>query len=322
MSENEIHQLSKIPYLDITNLEGRYVSTGIFHESGQWRMWIPTDDMLVEIKAWPSESFYFSAHAESEQDMYFHHLDFIAQRASFPNLRKPILGLHDDIFNLSASLAKITHLHSSRDAIGTGLGRMMVTEVEYIFSVCRSIFDLLQEIAHYLWERIQLHNQDISKKPLKLTFSKMVLYNGKVTTEELLTKRFGLPSQLAAYYVRHSKFFLTLREFRDNVIHRGSQVQHIFSSDDGFLVQHALKPFSDMNIWRDEEKQPNNLVPLLPALGVVINNTLAACEDFSTTIEALIQFPPPIAPGMMFLMRGYFNEIFINTLLDAQNRIS
>jgi hypothetical protein len=59
---------------------------------------------------------------------------------------------------------------------------------------------------------------------------------------------------------------MTLVEFRDNVIHRGSQVQTIFSSETGFLIQHSLKPFSDMTIWSEEEKQPNNLVPLFLAL--------------------------------------------------------
>jgi hypothetical protein len=66
-------------------------------------------------------------------------LDFIAQRASFSELQKPILGLRDDVFNLSASLAKISHLHATKDIVGPGVSRMAVTEIEYLFSVCRSV---------------------------------------------------------------------------------------------------------------------------------------------------------------------------------------
>lgn len=322
MDHIDISKLSTIPYLDLSNLHGRFISTLMFYDGGVWRMWISVGDQLVEIKAWPAESFYFSVEPESPFDICFHFLDFIAQRASFSELQKPILGLRDDVFNLSASLAKISHLHTTRDIVGAGVSRMVVTEVEYLFSVCRSIFDLLQEIASALWETISLHDSSVKKKSLKKTFSKMVLFQGRSSTEQELAERFGLPQPLAAYYVRNAEFFMTLREFRDNIVHRGSQVQTIFSSDAGFLVQHSLKPFSNMNIWSDEEKQPNDLVPLLPALGIVIHKTLSACEDFSSTIEKIIQFPAPIVPSMRFFMRGYFNETFSSTLRDAYERLT
>lgn len=317
-----ISKLSTIPYLDLSNLHGRFISTLMFYDSGVWRMWITAGDQLLEVKAWPAETFYFSVEPESPFDICFHFLDFIAQRASFYELQKPILGLRDDVFNISASIAKISHLHATRDIIGAGVSRMVVIEVEYLFSVCRSIYDLLQEIASALWETISIHDSSVKKKPLKETFSKMVLFQGRSSTETELTERFGLPQPIAAYYVRNAEFFMTLREFRDNIIHRGSQVQTIFSSDAGFLVHHSLKPFSNMNVWSDEEKQPNDLVPLLPAIGIVIHKTLCACEDFSSTIEKIIQFPEPIVPSMKFFMRGYFNETFSSTLRDANERLT
>lgn len=322
MTDIELTKLSVIPYLDTSNFQGRFISTLTFYDAGNWRMWIPADDQLIEVKAWPAEAFYFSVEPESSNDLCLHFLDFIAQRASFLKLQKPILGLRDDVFNLSASLAKISHFHATKGVVGTGVSRMVVTEIEYLFSICRSIFDLLQEIAYTLWETIQLHDSSVKKKPLKETFSKMVLFGGRESTSEELTNRFGLPQPLADYYTRNAKFFMVLRDFRDNIVHRGSQIQTIFSSDSGFLIQHSLKPFSNMKIWREEEKQPNELVPLLPAIGVVIHNTLSACEDFSATIEQIIQFPPPIVPGMRFFMRGYFNEIFSATLRDATNRLT
>lgn len=322
MANIDLSKLSVIPYLDIPNLNGRFISTLTFHDAGAWRMWIPAGDQLVEIKGWPAESFYFAAEPESATDICFHFLDFIAQRASFSELQKPILGLRDDVFNLSASLAKILHLQTTKDIVGQGVSRMVVTEIEYLFSVCRSVFDLLQEIASTLWESINLLDSSVKKKPLKETFSKMVLFQGKASTEKELIARFGLPQPLAAYYVRNSEFFITLREFRDNVIHRGSQVQTIFSSETGFLIQHSLKPFSGMEIWREEEKQPNNLVPLIPAVCAIIHKTLSACEDFSSTIEQIIEFPSQIAPNMRFYMRGYFNETLSAALRDANSRLT
>ena len=322
MTQIDITKLSTIPYLDISDLHGRFISTLIFYDDGTWRTWIQAGDQLVEIKAWPAETFYFSVEPERPTDICFHFLDFIAQRASFNELQKPILGLRDDIFNLSTSLAKISHLYTTRDLAGKGVSRMVVTEVEYLFSICRSIFDLLQEIASALWQTIQLNDSSVKKKALKKSFSDMVRFENRVSTEQELMDRFGLPQPLAAYYVRHAEFFMSLREFRDNVIHRGSQVQPIFLSEAGFLIQHSLKPFSNMAIWRIEEKQPNNLVPLFPALSIVVYKTLLACEDFSSTIEEVIQFPSKIAPNMRLFMRGYFNESFSAALNDANIRLT
>jgi hypothetical protein len=314
-------KLSQIPYLDIANLQGRFISTLTFHDAGKWRMWLMAGDQLLEVKAWPAEACYFSSAPEAVHDIYFHFLDFIAQRASFDSIQKPILGLRDDIFNLSASIAKIAHLHATRDALKTGVSRMVITEVEYIFSVCKSIFDLLQEIICVLWHSTRLLDIAVEKKPLKETFAKTILHGGRVSTAEELRSRFGLPASVSDFYVRHAEFFMTLRDFRNNIIHRGSQFQTIYSAESGFLVNDSIRPFSSMKIWREEEKDPNGLAPLVPALGVVIRNTLAACEDFSLTVQQVIQFPPPIAPGMKFYMRSYFNEAFSAVLEDANERV-
>jgi hypothetical protein len=322
MSNVDLADLSKIPYINVKNLQGRFISTLMFHDAGAWRMWTHAGGELVEINAWPAEAFYFSAGPECSHDIYFHFIDFIAQRASYPDIQRPILGLRDDILNLSASVSKIAHLHTARNIIGSGVSRLVVTDVEYIFSVCRSIFDLLQEIICILWNSVQLTDRSVLKKPLKKTFSDTIQFKGAISTLGELASRFGLPQPLAEFYVRNSRFFMTLRAFRDNIIHHGSQVQTIFSDEQGFFIRESMRPFSTMNIWRENERQPNDLFPLLPALGVVIRNTIAACEDFSSTIENIVSFPPPIVPGMKLFMRGYFNECFTEILRDANDRVA
>lgn len=322
MSSVKTQSLSDIPYLNLKEIHGRFIASLTFRDAGEWRMWISTGDGLIAVKAWPAEAFYFSKDAESDTDIYLHFLDFIAQRASFSELKKPFSGLHDDILNLAASIAKVEHLNATRDSIGTGVSRMVVTEVEYLFAVCRSIFDLLQEISFAIWNTIQLTDQSIPKKPLKESFSKMVLFQGREATAEELTSRFGLPKQWADYYVRNGEFFLTLREFRDSIVHRGTQVQTIFAGEDGFLVRRSMKPFSNMAVWKENEVRPNDLVPLLPALGVVVHKTLSACEDFSHTLEHVIQFPEPLVPGMKLFMRSFFNEAFSMVISDANQRLT
>lgn len=321
MTNVELTKLASIPYIDVPNLQGRVISSLTFYDAGEWRMWIAADDQLIVVKGWPEEAFYFAAQPESITDVYLQFFDFIAQRVSLPNLQEPIRGLRDDIFNLAASLAKISHLHAARLEIGSGVSRMVATEVEYLCSTCRSIFDLLQEIACEIWKTTALHDSSIRKRPLKETFSKMILFHGRATEQEELAERFGLPRPLTAYYMRHAEFFLALRDFRNGIVHCGSQVQTIFSGDAGFLIHRALKPFKNLDIWRDEEKLPNELVPLFPVLGIVVHKTVIACDDFGSTLEQVIEFPSPIVPGMKFFMRGYFNDILSATLRDAEDRL-
>lgn len=321
MASINVAKLAAIPYLDVTNLGGRTITSLTFHDNGAWRHWIEAGDQLIELRAWPAESVYFSKAEAAPNDIAFHFLDFMSQQACFPQIMPALFGIRDDYFNLSSSLAKIKHLHATRVDVGNGCSRMVVSEVEYVFLVCRSIFDLLQEIAQKLWDAINLLDTSVKKKPLKSSFNAMTQFEGKPATREALARRFGLPSPLADYYVRWQDFFGLLRDFRDNVVHRGSQVQTIFTGESGFLISKFLKPFHDLDVWRDVERQPNDLVPLMPALGVVVYKTLEACDDFSQTLSSTFLFPPPIVPEMRLFMRGYFNDVLASTLRDAGERL-
>jgi hypothetical protein len=51
MDNIEISKLSAIPLLGYFSLHGRFISTLMFYDAGEWRMWISAGDQLVEIKA-------------------------------------------------------------------------------------------------------------------------------------------------------------------------------------------------------------------------------------------------------------------------------
>ncbi|MFM0179032.1 hypothetical protein PQR52_11230 [Paraburkholderia aspalathi] len=317
---------TSIPFLDLTNLQGRIVMSGFFHDGHQWRIWAPTGaGQLVELKIVDlAEGFYFAKQPQSPTDAHFVFMEFVAQHASFPELRHAIVGIMDDMSNLSASLSKLQVLHESRKAVGGGVAKMAATEVEYILSVCRSLFDLLQEVIRNLWEKVTITDQSITKRSMKKnsTFADIALSNGSPTTAGKLTEKYGLPPPLAEFYISVAPFFLELRTIRDNLIHRGSQVQHIFSDDTDFLISGHLRPFESMKIWRDDERKPNNVVPLRPALNSIVYRTLGVCERFSEVMRQNFQLPPPLVPEMHLFMRGYFNESFLNAMTDAMHRES
>jgi hypothetical protein len=313
MIEVKLTDLKEIPFLDVTNLQGRALSVLNFYTKGKWEMWILINKEIKKMRMEPIETLYFTDKPESKNDIYLHFLDFLVQRASFPSIRKPLSGLNTDFLNLAAALAKFDLFHRERKSLKTGVSRMVSTEIEYIFSVCKSIFDLLQEIISKLWKTVSLFDEKAKKQLLPETFSKIISSLGENGEAGSLVSKYGLPLPLAEFYARNSDFFITLRDFRDNFSHRGSSIDIIFSTDQGFAVQETLMPFAKFGVWTDEHKQ-NKLCSLRPAIGYVIQQTITACEDFSRTIASVVKFPPPIAPGLDLYMRGHFTDYLIKNV--------
>lgn len=322
MSKGSIVTLNEIPFFNLSQAGGKFLRTLSFFVGGEWRIWFSLGDgRYVESHGWPAEGCYFGEVSERETDVYLHFIDFIAQKASYTEISRAFNGLYDDYFNLSSSLAKISHIHKTKDVLGHGDARMVVTEVEYFFSICRSMIDLFQEIACELWGKLTLYVDFLpEKKPLRKSFREMVLYKGRLTNKEELQARFGLPESWANFYLKHAEFFLQIRKFRDNIVHNGSQVQTIFSGEHGYLVNLNFKPFGDMQVWRETDKVTNDLVPLMPALGMVAFKTLLVCEEFAAMMESSFEFPEPLVPGMRMYSRGYFDEHFTAVLGDARQR--
>ncbi|MGF6571593.1 hypothetical protein ABH945_003714 [Paraburkholderia sp. GAS333] len=321
MSTIDASHLSVIPYLDMSSVDGRFISSATFFAEGQWRMWVPAEDRFLELKiVEPVEMFYWSKAPQSNHDVYIQLLDFVAQQAALPGLEHAVTGMMDDVLNMTILPAKIDVLHASRNSVGSGIRRMVTTEVEYLFSLCRSLFDLLQEIIAGVWKTVMLHDKTVVKRPLKGSFREMVVFEGKPVTSQLLESRFGLPTLIAQTYVGASRFFLDLKTMRDNLVHHGSQVQTIFDGEDGFLIAGHLRPFASIAIWQEEEKQPNNLVPLLPALTTMIYGTLAVCGAFSHAMEQTIGCPPPLVPGMKLFLRCPLSERFLAAMQDCADR--
>ena len=319
MSHIKYDQLSKIRHLDVANINDRTLSSLTFFADGEWEVWFSTDEgQLLKIIAKPAEAFYFGDRPELDSDLYFPFLDFMVQRASYPEVMKLLFGLKDDLFNLSASLRKVGFLYEQRDKLNHGVSRMVISEIEYIFTTCRSMFDLLQEIIAKLWSGIKLIDENIQKKSLPDTFSKMVLRDNKPISAEEIARLSKIPTPMAEFYARSSDFFCTLRKFRDIVMHGGSSVDTVFVGERDFMVRADLSPFAKTSIWEKADSHPNNLRDLTPALTAVVCETLG---DFSEVFGTIIAFPPPLFPRMNYYMRGYFNDHLSAVASDYGRRI-
>lgn len=301
--------LQQIPFIDHANINGRIIRSLSFYSDGEWHFWLNTERGLFKIKGTPGEALYFGEEPEREDDIHLHFIDFICQRAYWSSVTKPVEGLISDVYNVAASLAKLsllaTHAH---DQSRMGLSRMVTTELEYLFSTCRSMFDLLQETIAALWKTVRLLDESITKRSLPTSFSDVVFKAGRPQTAAEIQQRYGLPQDLALFYEESTPFFTQLRSFRDNIIHRGSTFEVVYVTERGFAVHEKLRPFCDFGVWDEPHKLPNGLCSLRPAASYVVLRTLEACDRFSRRLESCIQFPPPIAPGFRIFVRGFCNH--------------
>ncbi|MBA9063156.1 hypothetical protein GGQ91_002544 [Methylobacterium fujisawaense] len=277
-------------------------------------------EQFVEVHAWPAEAFYWSAEPASEHDHAFLFFNFIAQSANHNSVMRSFKAIQDDYLNIAASLNKISLIHrtsSSHD----GSPRLAATEVEYLLTTCRSIFDLLQEIISKFWSNVKLATEAVKKKNLPLTFSDITLHANNRRTAEEIEGKFRLPPPIAQCYVRNSAVFQRIRDFRDNIIHRGYHMQIIFWDEKEFLIEKKFGPFKDLDIWHADEVGQNQLASLSAVLNMIVQATLSACDDFALTFYQTIGFPPPTVPNMYLFMRGFHGEHITSALADAGKRI-
>lgn len=294
--------------MDHANINGRTIRSLSFYSDGEWHFWLTTERGLFKSKGTPGEALYFGKDPEREDDIHLHFIDFICQRAYWSSVEKPVEGLISDVYNLAASLAKLSLLAThARDQDRMRLRRMVNTELEYLFSTCRSMFDLLQETIAALWKTVRLLDESVVKRPLPLAFSDVLLKSGRPLTVAEIQQRYGLPQELALFYEESAPFFTQLRSFRDNIIHRGSTFDMVYVTENGFAVHERLRPFCDFGVWNEPHKLPNGLCSLRPVASYVVLRTLEACDRFSRLLESCIQFPPPIAPGFRVFVRGFCN---------------
>lgn len=317
-------EADKLPHLRTDQLHGRCLLLLPLWDGEKWKMWITRPDgTILPIPVNDAvHSDYLAQNAARSDDIYLPFIDFMMQRASWPDVEHWFRAIRDDLHNLGTALAKIDFFFDHRDDID-GVTRFVATEVEYIFTVCRSAFDLLQETIKRLWAD-HTHFLDealrAAKKQLKKSFSQMVLAGNEPCSAQQIQERFGLLPELAEFYAGAAPFFLQLRDHRDGVIHGGATHEVIFDTERGFAVEDSLEPFASWGVWRNTEPfNKNGLVSLRPALAHLVYQTFRTCNAFTDAMARTIKFPPEIAPGLRLFIRGQHNAALLKAgeILDS-----
>jgi len=304
-----VEELKQVPFFNAAAWNpSRYLSCLTFYAKGEWHFWIPTPDGLRKLIATPVQAQYFGDSPERPTDQYFALLNLMAQRASYSGEYWLARGIWEDFQNLAASLAKM-RLFFDVSTSPREVGRFTQTELEYIIFVCRSIFDLLQELVAAQWERIELFDKSKKKQKLPPSFRSVLFHEGKLQNAEQIANKYGLPMVMAEWYVQQAEFFLLLRDIRDKMTHSGRElVEFLFVTERGFAILRDERPWCQFHDWPEECELPNRLVPLRPVVCAIIKKVIGTCDSFAHMLEKTIQLPGELFPGMIFYSRGYHDH--------------
>lgn len=303
----KLDDLAKTSFLKCTQIDERTIPLqSCFNDDGEWEMWFPSSSGLVRVQGdGPVEGPYFAKKAVKNGDGFLEFINWILKRAYFNEIVGLENSILEDIQNLGASIDKIDFFHrcwlKDKSQIES---RYVATEIEYIFKVCRSIFDLLQEISQIIWRRFKYLDDEAAKKELKKSFADIVLCRGVIRTIKELVHRFQIPEQLAQFYYQQSEFFVWLRNYRDKIVHSGKGVDLVVITKKGFAIATDKEPFSSLSIWNDKNTQPNNLGSVRAVCAYAVLNTIKALEAYAYTIQRLMKFPEDIAPNHKIFIRG------------------
>lgn len=304
----------QIPFLDMTAWStDRYVSNLTFYVKGEWHLYVWNGkDKFINLRGTPIEAGYLGDAPERPSDQCFPLFNLIAQKASFKEMHMFAGGIWEDFQNLATSLAKIDLFFETSKIKGKETNRFVATEIEYIVGVCRSIFDLMQEMLSQYWERIALHDKSITKKQLPKSFASVLFSSSKLRTGEQIAHKYGLPATFANWYLTNAKHFSWIKSVRDRMIHSGSQsVEMLFATERGYAVKKDEKFWSDIYTWPKVAELYNDLYPIRPAIcrliWLTINSTTTLAEMLETTFEC----PKPMFPTLKYYSRGFYDNVFV-----------
>jgi hypothetical protein len=305
-------ELAKIPYLGENGARGP-IPLLPFWDGASWHLWLPQNDgTLFEMKPIDARRVEYIAKtpaAPTDFSMLF--VDFMCQHANWPGVHPHYRAVLNDLHNLGTCVAKIDYFWSARDAIGHPATDFVLTELNYLLIVSRTLFDHLHEALSTIWhDHVLLVDAELQtrKKQRKLpkSFAAIVLEGKKVIRSAAqIADRFLLPPKLSEAYAEAGSFFSAVRDARDRIAHGLGQREIVYATPRGWCISPSDGFFAHFDIWNDSHRYNKSVVSLRPLIAHLVFRTAEISGMLVHAFAQDIRFPAPPAPGYQIFLRGY-----------------
>lgn len=263
-----------------------------------------------------SNGFYFSLNKKDGNDTYIKYIDFIYQKTPCfsSNIANKILS---DIMNLLISLAKIDFFDKLDNSYNLNPSDFLLTEIEYILIVCRSLFDLLQEFINFSLSCFK-YTYDGGKTFKKISNLPQSFFDLANNDPESLIKKYKLPPFIFDFYDRYKKFFKYLRDMRNDIIHYGKTDLEgkIYKLDDKGFVFSIRDNINFANFAKDfnllGENDLQTISPILPVVAYIIFISIESLSEFVKILEneKFFQQISDIAPKYKVYYRSEYSKYY------------
>lgn len=253
MTSVSIDGLAKVPYISNVPRDGRTVRLQPFwdRDAGEWVPLHPVGGSLMRLRAEPVSGLYWGQEPENTTaDLYIPLCNLIHQHVSWPSVAGSIRGLEEDFHNLGAVLNNYQLISNAAISSQPAATHMIATELEYLLSIVRSMYDGLQSVCRNLAMLIKRPNALERRLIADLpgSFAGIALSGKTVRSEDEMISRFQLPSALARFYHEEGPVFEILRSVRGDIEHYGASTGIVVNVDRGLAMLAAGK-----QSWQEQE---------------------------------------------------------------------
>jgi hypothetical protein len=314
-------EMEKVFYINSAAIGGRTTNLLPLWDGEQWHSWFPIGGgKLIKIQMHDvAQGDYFAERAKSEGDLFIPFVDLMWQRASWPEAVPLIQAIEGGFLRMATCMAKLKHAFLTQNSMPDGaLTNFAATEIEYLTVLCRTVFDLLQELIMKLWKKVRLTDAEAERtrkgRSLPDTFSKMCLQDKAIPySAGEIEAKFGLPPVMAQQYAKAEPFFSALRDIRNAIVHSGTGVEMIFETERGFCIPKDSRLLNGIACSQNAAYN-ENLVSLMPWLAEVVTKTISTCTEIVAAFAAAIEMPEEVAPGYRVFVRNPSSSALIELL--------
>jgi len=198
-----------------------------------------------------------------------------------------------------------------------GAQQIAQTLVSLLLILCRSVYDIVHKISREACSTV-VHLDDHSKpviQTLHKRISRLILDGDKMRSADELINKYNLPRPLADFYSDQAPTFSFIRQARDRVVHRGSNVGkpgYIFNLDEGLGISLERGPWTRLDIWDDTSVSKGRFGSLRKLFAHLIREALGATTAFASAFASCVALPGAISPGNHLYLRSPLNHHLMN----------
>ena len=307
---SDAREIQKLPYLTHIPRDGRSVPIQTYydHQQKRWRIWVILDGKLQELDV---TDLYHGTYVSNEpvspdRDYRMPFAETVLKHFCTPKIAAGMHQASQDLINCLGYLEKyFILLQHAKAYTRTNAMALLQVELEGIFGVHRSYYDLLQGVVNEVYRHYSQAKITLPKK-----FGSFHVVVQKEPDE--LRDKYHFPPALVQFYQAKKELFLACRQIRDNIFHHGHSLNSVFRFDDGFAVPTDEKPWTTLasvvNLWPAHKIRNNRLGCVLVVYALLAEDMYKTMEWLGDSMLASFQKPPkPCFDGNVYL-RTHFAQ--------------